>query len=271
MHPTNIVTTPTPTTRPAISVIIPAYNEAGRLGATLDRLLEHPILGRCRRETDGPATVELIVVDDGSTDATAEISERHLTGHPLARTIASPENRGKGHAIRLGARHATGDLILFMDADLATSLDAVAPMLARLATADVVIGSREMRGAIVTGRSRGRSAMHRAFSAQARSLTRVGVSDPQCGFKGFRREAAVKLFSRSLVNGYTFDVEVLLIARKMGLTIAEIPVTWHAMGGSKIRPLRDPLSMAADMARVRYRHRGRRGDVLEVVPEPVAA
>jgi dolichyl-phosphate beta-glucosyltransferase len=98
--------------------------------------------------------------------------------------------------------------------------------------------------------------MHHAFSGPARQLTGLSVSDPQCGFKGFRSEVSQDLFRRSMFDGFSIDVEILLIAQKLGLRIEEVPVQWHAVEGSKIRPLRDPIAMAADLARLRYRHRG---------------
>ncbi|MDQ8047116.1 MAG: dolichyl-phosphate beta-glucosyltransferase [Solirubrobacteraceae bacterium] len=230
---------------PQVTVIIPAFNEEARLGATLDRVVQHPRL-------DG---AQIVVVDDGSTDATVAISEDRLRDIPFAHTLRSPSNKGKGAAIRKGMVVAGGDKVLFMDADLATSLDAIDPMLDRLDEADVVVGSRNLNGSVVTGRSRGRAVMHRAFSGPARQIAGLGVSDPQCGFKGFRREIVGPLFRYSLFDGFSIDVEILLIAQKMGLRIEEIPVVWHAVQGSKVRVLRDPLHMAADLARVRYRHR----------------
>lgn len=230
---------------PQVTVIIPAYNEEARLGATLDRVVSHPRLHGA----------QVVVVDDGSTDATVEVSESRLRDIPHAHTLRSPSNKGKGAAIRKGMVVAGGDKVIFMDADLATNLDAAAPMLDRLDEADVVVGSRNLSGSIVTGRSRSRAVMHRAFSGPARQIAGLGVSDPQCGFKGFRREIIGPLFRYSAFDGFSIDVEILLIARKMGLRIDEIPVTWHAVAGSKVRPLRDPIHMAADLARVRYRHR----------------
>jgi glycosyltransferase involved in cell wall biosynthesis len=231
--------------RPQVTVVIPAYNEEDRLGTTLDQVLAHPRL----------QGAQLVVVDDGSTDGTIGVSLDRLRDRPDAHTLASPSNKGKGAAIRKGVAVARGHKILFMDADLATSLDAVEPLLDRLDAADVVIGSRRMVGSTVTGRSRHREVMHRAFSGPARQMTGVGVSDPQCGFKGFRAEIAPELFRASRLDGFSFDVELLLIARRLGLRVEEIPVRWTAVEGSKVRLLRDPLAMAADVARLRLRHR----------------
>lgn len=251
-----VPSTPKP---PAISVIIPAHNESRRLGPTLDRVLEHPWLGE---------QAEIIVVDDGSTDHTFALASQSLAGHPLAKVLRLERNAGKGAAIRHGVKAATGDKVLFMDADLATSLNAVGPMIDRLDASDIVVGSRSLDESVVTGRSRSRAVMHRAFSGPARQVTGLTVSDPQCGFKGFRADVAKELFQRSLVNGYTIDVELLLIAKRLGMSVSEIPVEWQAVSGSKIRTVRDPLAMAADVARLRYRNRQRLGgSPLEPLPD----
>jgi glycosyltransferase involved in cell wall biosynthesis len=231
---------------PDVTVLIPAYNEEARLGATLDGVLAHPTL----------AKAQLVVIDDGSTDRTVEVALRRLRDRPQAHILMSPSNKGKGAAIRKGVVVARGRKVLFMDADLATSLEAVDPMLERLDHADVVVGSRRVPGAVVTGRSRSRTMMHHAFSGPARQFAGLHVTDPQCGFKGFRAAVSKDLFRRSLFDGFSIDVEILLIAEKLGLRVEEIPINWRAVEGSKVRPLRDPLHMAADLARVRYRHRG---------------
>lgn len=235
-------------TPPAVTVLIPAYNEEARLGATLERVLTHPLLD----------DAQLVVIDDGSTDRTVEVALEVLRDRAGAHILCSPSNKGKGAAIRKGVVVSRGEKVIFMDADLATSLDAVGPMLDRLDHADVVCGSRRLAGATVSGRSRSRTVMHHAFSGPARQLAGLSVSDPQCGFKGFRREVSQDLFRRSLFDGFSIDVEILLIAEKLGLRIDEVPVQWQAVEGSKVRPLRDPIAMAADLARLRYRHRGTR-------------
>lgn len=231
---------------PEVTILIPAYNEEARLGPTLDGVLTHPSL----------AGAQIVVVDDGSTDATVAVALDRLRDRPGAHILASPSNKGKGSAIRKGVVVSRGRKVIFMDADLATSLDAIDPMLARLDHADVVVGSRRAPGAVVHGRSRSRSVMSHAFSGPARQFAGLSVSDPQCGFKGFRAEVGQDLFRRSLLNGFSIDVEILLIAEKLGLRVEEIPIEWRAVEGSKVRPLRDPIAMAADVARVRYRHRG---------------
>lgn len=232
---------------PPVSVIVPAYNEAARLEDSLPRLLGDRFLapGDCS---------ELIVVDDGSVDGTAQVAERHLRGIANARVMRLPWHAGKGAAVRLGMAGARGETILFMDADLATELSLAAELLCALTDADVVVGSRTAPGAVVHGRSRLRHGMHHAFRQHARRLTGIEVSDPQCGFKAFRADAGKVLFHLCRIDGFGFDVEILLLAAKLGYTIKEIPVKWTAIDGSKVRMLRDPMTMALDIARARLRH-----------------
>jgi glycosyltransferase involved in cell wall biosynthesis len=232
---------------PAVSVIVPAYNEADRLHESLPRLMGDNYLRP-------GASSELIVVDDGSVDATPQVARDHLDGAENARLMRLPWHAGKGAAVRLGVASARGELILFMDADLATDLSAAEDLLGALADDDVVVGSRSAPGAVVTGRSALRGGLHQAFRRQARSVTGIDVSDPQCGFKAFRADVAKILFHLSEIDGFGFDVEILLLARKLGFSVTEIPVNWTAVDGSKVRMLRDPIAMAFDIGRARLRH-----------------
>lgn len=236
--------------RPRISVVVPAYNEAGRLRQTLPRLLSH---GHLR-----PGKVaELIVVDDGSGDETADVAQHHLHDLEHARVLRLPWHAGKGAAVRLGVSAARGETILFMDADLATDLQVVPKVLESLADTDVVVGSRATPGAVVRGRSALRAALHHAFSRHARRFTGVKVSDPQCGLKAFRADVAKILFHLARTDGFGFDVEILLLADKLGFSVKEVPVDWTAIDGSKVRVVRDPAAMALDVTKARLRH-GRR-------------
>jgi glycosyltransferase involved in cell wall biosynthesis len=211
--------------------------------------------------------VELIVVDDGSTDRTVEVAEEHLEGVPLTRVLRLPWHAGKGAAVRLGVAAAHGDRIVFMDADLATDLDALPVLIDALDHAHVVVGTRAAAGAVVSGRTPARHLLHRAFSMHAR-LAGVQVSDPQCGFKGFRTDAAKLLFHLATIDGFGFDVEILLLARKLGLSVSEVPVRWQAIQGSKVKVLRDPAAMVIDVARARLRHH--RKPSVETAPLPTS-
>jgi dolichyl-phosphate beta-glucosyltransferase len=259
IHPApHMVVTGPATEIPLVTVIVPAYNESERLPAAMPRLLTDSFLSPGRLS-------ELIVVDDGSSDGTAEIARDLLTGYDNARVLRLPWHAGKGAAVRYGVAAARGEVIMFMDADLATELSITMRLLGELADCDVVIGSRAAAGA-VTGRSRLRHEMHHAFKQHAQRFTGIEVSDPQCGFKAFRADVAKILFHLARTDGFGFDVEILLVARKLGYTIREIPVEWNDVAGSKVRMLRDPIGMAADIAMARVRHARRATPLLSPSP-----
>jgi dolichyl-phosphate beta-glucosyltransferase len=228
-----------------ISVVIPAYNEQDRLGATLARITAW--LGE-RGET-----WEVIVVDDGSRDRTCEIA-----AEAGVRVIALPQNRGKGAAVRAGMLAANGERILFSDADLATpieELDALAAELDR--GADIAIASRAIAGAQVTTKQHPlREYMGRTFNVIVRVLRLGGIKDTQCGFKLFTRAAARDLFGRATIDGFAFDVEILWLARGR-YRVAEVPVVWRHVEESKVSPGRDAMKMLLDVVKLRiqlWRH-----------------
>lgn len=235
---------------PAVSVIVPAYNEQDRLTSSIPRILDN---GHLRPSP----TTELIVVDDGSQDETASVARRELVDIEQARVLRLPWHAGKGAAVRLGVSAARGHTILFMDADLATNLAVVPTALELLADTHVVVGSRSTPGAVVRGRSAMRSTMHHVFSRHARRFAGVQVSDPQCGLKAFHADVAKILFHLARTDGFGFDVEILLLAAKLGFSVREVPVDWTAVDGSKVRAMRDPAAMARDITWARVRH-GRR-------------
>lgn len=230
---------------PSLSIVIPAYNEAERLTSTLRALEAHP----------ASVEAEIVVVDDGSSDRTAEVAHSILDGRPDAQVISLAENRGKGAAVRAGIGAATGSVIVYMDADLATDLAALEVVLATLEDADVVVGSRAVPGAVVHDTTLSRAVMGRSFNRMIRILTRVDVHDTQCGFKAFRAEAAHLIFGISGVDGFAFDAEALLNARILGFRIREVPVEWTSVDGSSVRPVRDSVSAALDLLRVVVRAR----------------
>jgi len=233
---------------PALSVVIPAFNEEERLGPTLARITEYLA---ARGEP-----WEVIVADDGSTDRTREIAAAAGAG---VHVVALPANRGKGAAVRAGVMAAAGDRILFCDADLATPIEELERLGAELDRgADIAIASRALTGADIAVRQHPmREAMGRTFNLVVRALILGGIKDTQCGFKLFSRDAARDLFGRATVDGFAFDVEILWLARGQW-RVAEIPVTWRHVEQSKVSPGVDALRMFLDIVQLRLRHGARR-------------
>ncbi len=238
-----------------LSIVIPAYNESKRLPATLQAVLAWA--------ATFAGSVEVVVVDDGSTDATADEVRRYAQ----VRLLVLAQNRGKGHAVRTGVLAATGRRILFMDADLATPLDEFFLLQSALdAGAQVAIGSRPLRESRLEVRQPVlREWAGRCFNAVVRALAVSEIKDTQCGFKLFERDAAQWLFTQSVIDGFGFDVEVLYMATRAGIPVKEVPVRWaHQEGAaafsSPLAYLRHGLRMLADVVHIRRVHRGvRRG------------
>jgi dolichyl-phosphate beta-glucosyltransferase len=228
-----------------LSVVIPAYNEARRVGPTIDAVLDY--MGRSDR------SYEVIVVDDGSTDETAACVRARSKDHVSLTTL--PENRGKGAAVRAGVLASRGERVLFMDADGATAIDEIARLDAACDTgAGIAVGSRWAAGAQVE-RSSLRALVSWLFQLVLRVLATDlidGVSDTQCGFKLFRGDLARDLFARSTVDRFAFDVEILALAAKR-TRIAEVPVRWSHRPESKVNVVRDGLAMIRDVWRTRRR------------------
>lgn len=238
--------------QPHLSLIIPAYNEAGRIGRTLQAVLAY-----LRQQ---PYESELIVVDDGSTDGTAELVRCTA---PEVLLVQLPRNRGKGAAVRQGMLAARGRYRVFTDADLSTPIEELARMLECLERgADVCVGSRELDPSTVR---RPQPAYRRWMGRLFRRLVQWlvfrefpqlrAIEDTQCGFKGFRAEAAERLFRCARLDGFGFDVELLYLAARFGLRIVQIPVLWYNDPHSRVRLLRDPLRMLIEVARIRHLHR----------------
>jgi len=232
---------------PALSVVIPAYNEEARLGPTLARVTAW-------LDARG-GTWEVIVADDGSKDRTREVA----TADPRVRLVALPQNRGKGAAVRAGMVAATGDRVLFSDADLSTPIEELDKLAAELDRgADIAIGSRALASSDIKVRQHPmREMMGRTFNRIVRLLVLGGIKDTQCGFKLFTRAAAHDLFGKATVDGFAFDVEILWLARAT-YRIAEVPVVWRHVEQSKVSPGVDAARMFADIVRLRLRHGRRR-------------
>jgi dolichyl-phosphate beta-glucosyltransferase len=229
---------------PFVSIVIPAYNEAERLPATLTQL------GEFLRGESYPA--EVVVVDDGSSDDTAAVTERTAAADPLVRVVRAP-HRGKGAAVRRGMLAARGSARVMCDADLSMPAHELPKLLAPLAAgADVALATREGAGARRIGEPYLRHLMGRVFNTLVRLLAVPGLHDTQCGFKAFTAASAEALFGASTVDGFGFDVEVLYLARKRGLRLAEVPIAWYYQASSRVSPLRDTIRMIRDVLRVRW-------------------
>jgi len=237
-------------TQPAVSLIIPAYNEEGRIGPGLKAIVEYA--------TATQLSLEVIVVDDGSTDDTATLAGALLRMAPnvSGRVIRSRQNRGKGYAVRAGLTAARAPYAVFSDADLSTPIEELPRLLSTLENgeADVAFGSRALdRSLIGVRQSRFREIAGRAFNVVLRLATALPFKDTQCGFKAFRMSVCRPLIEAGTIDGFGFDIELLYEAHRAGLRIREIPVRWNHCDGSKVNMLRDGLRMLRDIYTVRLR------------------
>lgn len=225
-----------------LSVVIPAYNEARRLPLTLRRLREWLAAGSARHE--------IVVVDDGSTDGTSQAA-REAGGESLVLLRHEP-NRGKGYAVRRGMLTATGARRLMTDADLSTPIGELPRLMAELDRGfDVAIGSRAVPGATIeVHQSAYREVMGRAFNRLVQALLLPGLHDTQCGFKLFSAGAAQAVFAACRLDGFSFDVEALFVARRRGLRIAEVPVVWRNDAATRVG-LGGGGAAFADLLRIR--------------------
>lgn len=225
-----------------ISVVIPAFNEQRRLPATLQQVVPY-LAGRF-------AEYEVIVVDDGSGDDTAGVVA--AAGSGRVRLIRYAPNRGKGHAVRTGVLAATGEFILVSDADLSTPIEELETLLQALDGCDVAIGSRATaQTRILRYQPWYRIVLGKTFNKIVRLLAVGGLNDTQCGFKCWRAAAARAVFSRSLIDGFAFDVETLFLARRMGFSIREVGVAWRNDPESKVHPLFHSAQMLKDLLKIR--------------------
>jgi glycosyltransferase involved in cell wall biosynthesis len=232
----------------SLSIVIPAYNEAERLPATLARVQAY-LAGR------HDTFQEVLVVDDGSRDATPRVVEDFARRHPAFRLLSNPGNRGKGYAVRNGMLAARGGWRLFSDADLSAPIEELDTLLAAAERerADVVIGSRAVDRALVgVHQPFLREYSGRLFNLVMRLVTGLPFRDTQCGFKLYSAAAAEAVFPRQLMDGFSFDVEDLVIARRLGLKVYECGVRWDNVEGSKVTLARG-LSSFADLFRIRAR------------------
>lgn len=229
---------------PYLSIIIPAYNEEHRLPKTLEQVLSFI------RVQDYP--VEVIIVENGSQDRTFQIAQSFAERYPQFRVLKATE-RGKGLAVQLGMLEALGEYRFMCDADFSmpvTEINRFLPPILR--TYDVAIASREAPGAVRYNEPHYRHLVGRIFNGLIRLLALPGLHDTQCGFKCFRGPVAEELFQRQTLTGWSFDVEVLYIARQRGYQVIEIPIPWYFNPESKISVMRDSIRMALDLLTIRF-------------------
>jgi glycosyltransferase involved in cell wall biosynthesis len=228
------------------SIVIPAYNEASRLGSTLDRVSTYVI----SQSWDA----EVIIVNDGSRDRTADLIREYIQRYPFLRLLENPGNRGKGFSVRNGMLNAAGDLILFSDADLSSPIEEAPKLFHAIEEgADIAIGSRWLKPDTQTKRqSLLRQFYGRAFNVALRVLLGLRQKDTQCGFKAFTRVAAHRIFPQQQIERWGFDPEILYLARRYGFRVAEVPVAWAHVEGTRISPLRDGLRMFGEVLKIRW-------------------
>ena len=230
-----------------LSIIIPAFNEERRLPNAIEQIGAY--LGA------HPWLAEVIVVDDGSSDGTAALVERYKEKYPNLKLISNGGNRGKGFSVRHGMREARGEIALFTDADLSTPISEADKLLEALANRnyDGAIGSRAMnRGLIDIHQSAFRERAGILFNRLARWITGTDFSDTQCGFKAFRRERARIVFEQQRILRFGFDPEILFLAKRHGLRVAEIPVHWSHDSATKVHVVADGMRMFLDLLVIRW-------------------
>lgn len=231
---------------PKYSIVIPAYNERARILATLKSVVETVRAHQW--------SAEIIVVNDGSTDETAQLVRDFALAAPEVQLMNNPRNCGKGYSVRSGLLHALGEIVMFTDADLSAPINEAERLFEAIAQgADIAIGSRWLATSRQTHRQPlYRQVFGRVFNALTRAVMRLPYADTQCGFKAFTRSAAQTVFQLQTIERWGFDPEILFIARKRGYRVTEVPVSWAHDARSRISYLRDGLQMLKELAIVRW-------------------
>ena len=234
---------------PDLSIVIPAFNEESRLPRALEKIREY-----FSRAPGGLDAIEVLVVDDGSSDATAHIAREWSARFPTCRLVANGQNRGKGFSVRHGMLKSRGRIALFTDADLSSPIEESEKLLAAIAAGnDYAIGSRAIdRSLIAVRQARYRELAGIIFNGFVRLFTGLPFHDTQCGFKAFVREPARIVFEQQRIEGFGFDPEILFLAKRHGLRGAEIPVRWAHDPATKVNVARDSLLMFTDLVVIRW-------------------
>jgi dolichyl-phosphate beta-glucosyltransferase len=231
---------------PTHSIVIPAYNEGTRLRPTLERVLAYVHAQAW--------DAEIIVVNDGSRDNTADIVRGFAAKDPAVHLLENPGNRGKGYSVRNGMLHSRGRVVIFSDADLSSPIEEAPKLLSALEQgADVAIGSRWLRAETQTQRQPlHRQLFGRIFNILLRLTLGLPFADTQCGFKAFKRAAVQSIFPLQRIERWGFDPEILFLARKFGFEVKEVPVAWGHSGETRIHPILDGMKMFQEMLRIRW-------------------
>jgi dolichyl-phosphate beta-glucosyltransferase len=231
---------------PQFSIVIPAYNEGARLSDSLRKVLTYVHA----QVWDA----EVVIVNDGSRDNTAEIVRDFAAKDPIVRLVENPGNRGKGYSVRNGMLNASGEILIFSDADLSSPIEESSKLIQALQNgADIAIGSRWLRAETQIQRQPlHRQIFGRIFNLLLRLTLGLHFKDTQCGFKAFKRPAAQAIFPLQKIERWGFDPEILFLARKLGFTVKEVPVLWGHSGGTRINPIVDGFRMFTEMLRVRW-------------------
>lgn len=227
-----------------LSVVVPCYNEAQRLPWSL-RKVEAYLLDR--------VTFELILVDDGSCDSTPRLI-KEAAARPYVRAVTLPVNRGKGRALKEGIALSQGQMVLASDADFSTPIEELSKLERTIeAGADIAIGSRAKRGAREVDQPIYRRVMGKGFNLLVQALLLPGIWDTQCGFKLFKGDVARQLFAQLSTSGFAYDVEILVLARRSGFTVIEVPVRWINSATTRVQAVRHSKEMLGDVLRIRMR------------------
>jgi len=228
-----------------LSIVIPAYNEEARLGQTLERLLDY--LG------PQPYSFEIVVVNDGSADKTAEVARDAALADTRIRLLENGRNMGKGFTVKNGVLNAAGRYILFFDADFSTPIESLKDFFPQLESGfDVVIGSRKMKGSIVEVYQHPlRKFMGKVFTALTNIILWMRLSDITCGFKVFSKDCAREVFRRQRIAGWAFDAEILFLAKRFGFKIKEVPVRWRNYSDTKVRLVKDAIQSFIGLIKIR--------------------
>lgn len=237
---------------PTYSIVLPAYNESERIAATIEEIFAFT--------TKRGWPTEVIVVNDGSSDDTADVVLRCAATCPGVRLLQNPGNRGKGYSVRHGMLQAQGEVLLFSDADLSSPIEEAEKLFAAIAGgADIAIGSRWLKTELQLRRQPFyRQLLGRLFNLALRMILGLQFQDTQCGFKAFSRRAALALFPLQKIERWGFDPELLYLAQRLQLRVEEVPVAWAHRDGTRINPLRDGMRMFGEMLQIRWN--GLRGE-----------